>query len=235
MTEQQIESSEAKVTSEALLRDNVRLQKELAGSEASSVILQKHLASATSEAEVLKRKVTELILRFEALGLGATVEAGRVEQRLLQAISDLRVAETARNAFQNALAELHQAAARYKTAATTADAEASLIFEAALRGASKVLSDTSFGSTETSDPAVASSEGMVIAVKDELALIVASIGRRHGIKVGMPLRVLRDGVELGTVRVVDVREKVAGAVVQDIRSPKNTFQVGDLLKVDTER
>jgi hypothetical protein len=72
---------------------------------------------------------------------------------------------------------------------------------------------------------------MVISIKEELGLIVANIGSRQGVAVGMPFQVIRDDRLIGTVRMIDVRERIAGAVVQDLSSEKEKIKVGDRLKI----
>ena len=47
----------------------------------------------------------------------------------------------------------------------------------------------------------------------------------------MPFQVWRGDDRIGLVRVVDVREKIAGAVIQDLDS-KEKIKVGDRLRVD---
>jgi hypothetical protein len=59
-----------------------------------------------------------------------------------------------------------------------------------------------------------------------------NLGNSHGVKVGMPFQVIRAGKIVGSVRVVDVREKIAGAYIQDLSSEKERIKVGDHLKVD---
>jgi hypothetical protein len=75
----------------------------------------------------------------------------------------------------------------------------------------------------------------VLAAKEELAFVVANIGSKHGVKVGMPFRVVRNGEEVGTVRIVDVRERVSGAVIEDIKSDKKPIRTQDRLKADVAR
>ena len=56
--------------------------------------LTEALALANSEAEVFKRQATELSLRLEALGIpGLEGDPSKVEQRLLAAVRDLRLAQ----------------------------------------------------------------------------------------------------------------------------------------------
>jgi cell shape-determining protein MreC len=76
---------------------------------------------------------------------------------------------------------------------------------------------------------------MVISIKEDLALVVANLGSRQGVKVGMPFQVRRGNAVVGTIRVVDVREKIAGAVIQSLSSETQKIEVGDRLKVDAQQ
>ncbi|MEQ1860535.1 MAG: hypothetical protein ABMA13_11425 [Chthoniobacteraceae bacterium] len=235
LTEQEIESSETKTALEALLRENAQLRQKLQQSGDSVGGLQRNLAVTNTEAEVLKRKVSELILRFEALGLDSAGDTSRLEQRLLKAVSDLRLAEDDRSALRSALIELTEAVLRYQKAATTTDAEVRLALETATRDASKALSGLLIAPAEGVPAAGSLIAGMVIATKDDLALVVANVGRQHGVRAGMPFKVVRGEVEIATVRIVDVRERIAGAVIQDLRSEVDKIHVGDHLKVIADR
>jgi hypothetical protein len=41
--------------------------------------------------------------------------------------------------------------------------------------------------------------------------VVANIGEQQGVKMGMPLRVMRDDKKIATLRVVDVRQRICGS------------------------
>ena len=75
-------------------------------------------------------------------------------------------------------------------------------------------------------------DGAVLSVKDEWSFIVGNIGAKQGVKIGMPLRVMRGEQKIATLRVVDVRERICGAVVQELGSGKEAVKVGDRLQVD---
>ena len=47
----------------------------------------------------------------------------------------------------------------------------------------------------------------------------------------MPFQVWRGERQIGLVRIVDVREKISGAVIQSL-DPKENIKVGDALRVD---
>jgi hypothetical protein len=48
----------------------------------------------------------------------------------------------------------------------------------------------------------------------------------------MPLRVMRGDKKIATLRVVDVRQRICGAVVQEMDSGKEKIRVGDRLEVE---
>ena len=73
-------------------------------------------------------------------------------------------------------------------------------------------------------------DGSVISVKEEWSFVVGNFGAKQGVKIGMPLRVMRGDDEVAKLRVVDVRERICGAVIQE--SGKEKIKVGDRLEVD---
>ena len=117
------------------------------------------------------------------------------------------------------------------------DAETRKMFEAALQQGREALAavDTESNAAQAADAAPASTEGSVLAIKDELALVVTSLGREGGIKVGMPFRVMRDDKEIGSIRIVDVRDRISGAVVQELSAGAEKIRVGDKLKIGADR
>src|ERR1700730_10746803 len=76
-------------------------------------------------------------------------------------------------------------------------------------------------------------DGSVISVKDEWSFVVGNIGEQHGVKIGMPMRVTRGEQKIATLRVVDVRQRICGAVIED--SGKEKIKVGDRLQVDASK
>jgi hypothetical protein len=77
-------------------------------------------------------------------------------------------------------------------------------------------------------------DGSVISVKDEWSFVVGNLGEKQGVKIGMPMRVMRDDRKIATLRVVDVRQKICGAVIQEMDSKKEQIKVGDRLQVDAQ-
>ena len=51
--------------------------------------------------------------------------------------------------------------------------------------------------------------------------MVGNFGAREGVKIGMPLRVKRGNEVVARLRVVDVRERICGAIIQEIWKGEN--------------
>jgi DNA-binding cell septation regulator SpoVG len=77
--------------------------------------------------------------------------------------------------------------------------------------------------------------GSVISVKTEWSFVIGNLGEKQGVKIGMPMRVMRDDRRIATLRVIDVRQKICGAVIQEMDSKNERIRVGDQLQVDAQR
>src|SRR5205807_3617062 len=97
LSESKIENAEQKITVESLLAQNEDLRKQLSIQQESLKRLTASLAESNAEAELFRRKYSDLELRMEALGLAsANKDRTKLEQRLLAAVSDLRLAQKER-------------------------------------------------------------------------------------------------------------------------------------------
>ena len=64
-------------------------------------------------------------------------------------------------------------------------------------------------------PADAPVEARIADVNADLGLVILDQGARQGVRYGLPLTVLRDRRRVARIRVVDVRERIAGAAVEE--------------------
>ena len=125
-----------------------------------------------------------------------------------------------------------------RESAPEADAETKAMIDAAIQQGRQALAEVDGSKAEAGASNAASQtvhEGSVIATKEELALVVTSLGREGGAKVGMPFRVMRGDQEIGSVRIVSVRDRISGAVIQELASASNKINVGDKLKIGADR
>jgi len=215
------------VTAAALLSQNEELRRQLSFTRESVKTITESLAESNAEAELFRRKYADLELRMEALGLqSASKDRAKLEQRLLTAVSDLQLANSERDRYREKMLQLSETMLRYLKSSQGGDARARMDVEAQLRGTNELLAKQQ----PAAEPTLL--DGAVLSVKDEWSFVVGNIGAKQGVKIGMPLRVMRGDQKIATLRVVDVRERICGAVVQEMGSGKEAVKVGDRLQVD---
>ena len=232
LSESKVENPEHAVTAETLLAQNEQLRRQLSIAQESLRALTSSLAESNAEAELFRRKYSDLELRMEALGLAsANKDRAKLEQRLLAAVSDLQLAQKERDEFRDQMLRLNEAMLRYLKTSQGDDAQARMDVETQLRSTNNLVT-RSASAPDLPEPSLM--DGSVISVKDEWSFVVGNLGEKEGVKIGMPMRVMRDDRKIATLRVIDVRQKICGAVIQETDSEKEKIRVGDRLQVDAQ-
>jgi hypothetical protein len=212
--------------------EDEELRRQLSIAQESVKALTSSLAESNAEAEELRRKYSDLQLRMEALGLAsANKDRTKLEQRLLAAVSDLQLAQKTRDEYRDQMLRLNEAILRYIKTSQGDDAQARMDVETQLRSTNQLVTKST-NPPEAPEPGLM--DGSVISVKEEWSFVVGNLGEKQGVKIGMPMRVMRDDRKIATLRVVDVRQKICGAVVQEMDSKKEKIKVGDRLQVDAQ-
>jgi hypothetical protein len=232
LSESKIETADHAETAEALRTENEQLRRQVAIEQESLKVLTSSLAQSNEEAEMFRRKSSDLELRMDALGLAAaSKDRAKLEQRLLAAVSDLQLAQKERDDFRDQMLRLNEAMLRYLKTSQGGDAQARMDVETQLRSTNELVARLNDAS-DSREPSLM--DGSVISVKEEWSLVVGNLGEKQGVKIGMPMRVMRDDRKIATLRVVDVRQKICGAVIQEMDSEKEKIRVGDRLQVDAQ-
>lgn len=208
----------------SLSHENTALRTKLMESERSLRALQLNFGSVSNEAEVFRRKAVELSARLESLGVAS------LDGRLIKLLNELKAVTSERSKLRDALIGLTEVAARYQKHASESSPEMGVELGSAMRESMEVLGASAKVPTDVALIPARLTDSMVVSVKDEFALIVANVGLRHGVRLGMPFQIVRDDAVIGTIRIVDVRDKISGALVQNL-SQNETVKVGDRLKV----
>jgi hypothetical protein len=232
LTESKNEHADTKVTAAELLSQNEALRRELSLARESVRTLTDSLAESNLQAEVFRRKYSGLELRMEALGLeSADKDRAKIEQRLLSAVSDLHLLQKEREQYRDQSLRLSEAILHLLKTSTGGDAQARMEVETQLRSLNELIAKADNPPAETATLM----DGNVISVKDEWSLVVGNIGEKQGVKMGMPMRVMRADKLIATLRVVDVRQRICGAVIQKMDSEKEKIRVGDRLQADARK
>ena len=222
----------SEVTAAVLRQQNEDLQKQLSTAQESLKALTSSLAESNAEAELFRRRYSDLQLQMEALGLAsANKDRAKLEQRLLAAVSDLQLSQKERDEYRDQMLRVDEAVLCYLKTSQNADAKARMDVETQLRSVDKLVTKPT-NAPESPEPSLM--DGSVISVKDEWSFVVGNLGEKQGVKIGMPMRVMRGDQRIATLRVIDVRQRICGAVIQEMDSKKERIKVGDRLQVDAQ-
>lgn len=219
-----LEAAHSESNRDASLLGDISLNKKLSDSQDALQSLQGNFGTVSNEAEFFRRKSSELNSRLEALG------ASSIDSRLLKLINELRMRSSEREKLRDALISIIDATGKYQKRTVIENSFIKSELDLALRESSEALgigSEPTLGILQV--PAL-STESIVVSVKEELALVVANVGFRRGVRLGMSFGVVQNGAEIGTIRVIDVRDNISGALVQNL-GRNGTIKVGDRLKV----
>jgi hypothetical protein len=233
LSESKSEDAEHAITTSMVPAPSEELRRQLSIARDSVCVLTSSLAESNAEAELFRRKYSDLELRMEALGLAsASKDRAKLEQRLLAAVSDLRLMQEERDEYRNQTLRLHEAMWRYLKTSQSGDAQARMDVEMQLRSANQLATRLTIERAPVAEPSLM--DGSVISVKEQWSFVVGNMGESHGVKIGMPLRVMRGDRKIATLRVVDVRQRICGAVIQEMGSEREKIKVGDRLQADAQ-
>ncbi len=212
--------------------DIAAVREKLILSEATTRNLGDALAAANMELEIFKRHLAEANLRLEALGLAENItsDTNPLEARMLQAIRELRILKEKQRKANEQLLLLSESIQVLLKSSDQIHPQARMAVETELRKTAEILDSDSL--LPQQEPTLQTAQ--VVDVKDDLSLVVANIGSKHGVKIGMPLRILREGEPVGSAKVIEVRERISGAVIQNLTRETLRVSKGDQLIVDTQ-
>ena len=214
------------MTAETLLSQNDELRKQLSLGRESVKTLTDSLVISNAEAELFRRKYADLKLRMDALGVESIdKDRAKLEQRLLKAVGDLQLSQKEQDEYRDQLLRLTESILRFLKSSQGGDPQARMDVEAQLRATNQLAGSGRSKQVEATQPTLM--DGRVISVKEEWSLVVG--------KLGMPLRVVRGDRTIARLRVVDVREKISGALIQEMVSEKEKIKVGDRLQADAHQ
>lgn len=210
------------------------LREKLLLAETTINALTATVAEMGNSAEASRRELEDANLRLEALAaIEKDSKAEALEERLLQCLRELRLLKDDKNSARQQLLMLSEAIQMLLLTSVETNPQTRLAVESELRKTSELLRDKIRLQENSVEPSLAS--GVVLDTRDEISLVVANIGRAHGVKVGMPFQVFRNGKLINTIKIVDVREKFSGGVIQSLTTEASRIEKGDTLKVDSQK
>lgn len=204
----------------------VALQQELAQREAVIQKLTEELAIARTESDLFQRKWAEAQLRAQTLGVKFGDNDDSAAQReLIECVRALHIAELERQRLVDQLKRL------LAGLEGSMDVTAEVTRAKSMLAVSRPATDggvTTNASVTGLKPTLESAE--VLEVNPDLRLVVLNVGLLHGVRVGMPFVVLRGDRVVAELRVVEVRRRICGALIEK-KDTNVTLAAGDAVRV----
>jgi len=213
---------ELRVLVDSLHADNQRLKTDLEQRETVIRMLTENLALARTESEMFHKKWSEAQLRAQALGVNSADDsAAQAREQLAESVRALYLADAERQRLVAQVQRLIDALRNSGDVAGEVARTKALLDPARGTGSDHAGSGTGPGSLESAT---------VLDVNPDLRLVVLNIGQAQGARVGMPMVVMRGERVIAELKVVEVRQRICGAVIDRV-DHGITLKTGDVAHV----
>ena len=204
---QQAELEELRVVLEKLRASDADLKQRLEQREAVIRKLQESLAIARTESDLFQKKWMEAQLRAQTLGVNfADADATQAQRQLIESVRSLYLAEAERQRLIGQVKRLLAAVESNRDVAAEIERTKTVLAAAETQG----QATTARAAQSTLESA------KVLEVNPKLQLVVLDVGMLQGARVGMPFVVVRGDRVVAELRVVEVRRRICGALIEKV-------------------
>ena len=184
--------------------------------------LQRALVEANKAEKACTDQLNQVRERLEALGKNL-LDGG--DDRLIQAASDLELANERITQLEAAAVSLSSSVTDYLRQAVVSDPDLRLRVETAMREL-----DSISGLRQKPRPDILTGDlqrAQIVSLDQESGMLVLNLGETQGAMIGMTFRLMRGQQTYGKAILADVRQGVSGAFVEHIDSLDYTPRLGD--------
>ena len=228
------EANEALKIAQTKIQD---LEAKLARAKEQAAAQGERAVNATADAKQAHEEYQKLRSQLEGLGVAALSGApnanSELQQRLLAALSDLRISDKQKQQLIEALMSLSEETLSLAKATPNMSEEHQQALNKSLAAAEKAVALAQNSHSENTDGDLQNAK--IVSIKDGLGIAVLNIGSKQGVHPGMPLTIYRQDKPIARAMVADVRATICGAIVQELVNEKDTVKVGDTGKVEISK
>lgn len=230
-TDLAIELKEAQTTLQASTTRIAEVEARLTKAKEQVNALAEALASANGDSQQARESYERLRIQMEGLGVAALDGSNtELQQRLLVALSDMRLLESQNRSLATALIDLSEASLGFAKVAGAVDGAPKKDLDEKLAQAEQALAKLEQDANPPTDSDMMNAR--VVSLKEDAGVAVFNVGSRHGVHPGMPFSIYRQDKPVARALVVDVRQDICGVVVQELVSKDEPVKVGDTCRVD---
>jgi len=232
--ESALQQQELAVAFRKLVSDYAELQTEMAEKEQALKALSESLAAAQGEAAAFRKRCQGL--QQQGTRPATAGDALKLNSQLADAASALQRSEQERSKLLEQLkrlnAVLDQALHGSENMSLVQRAQALAEAERVKRtlAVQKPAAVKMLPASVQQSAAPTLESGQVVSLNWSLQLAVINLGSEHGVRLGMPFVVMRDDRVNARLKVVEVRRKISGAVIDSL-DRENAIKVGDRVRL----
>ncbi len=201
----------------------------IADLEVRQGIMARELQKSKTDQAALQEENDRLKLQMQALGVSALSGDERsLQLRLLNAVSDYRIADSKQRLLTDQLIRICDAITAFQN---SSDVSSRRRLDEALAESRSVLQDSAPAEESSPTPV---EQAQVVSVRKELQLVVINAGQLSGLRMGMPLAIVRKDETIAQGIIVDCRETLCGVLLTSTPVASNRHvSVGDAIKLET--
>ena len=186
--------------------------------EAAVRALTASVAIARTERELFQQLWSEAQVRAQTLGANLLeTDAAATQRQLVEALRKLYVADAERMRLVELLNRL------VGGIDSNRDVAVEIVLAKELLAARPVRMSGVSGNSSLAS-------ARILEVNEGLQMVVLDVGANQGVRVGMPLIILRGNRMVAELRVVEVRPKISGAIIEKVEN-NVTIKAGDTAQV----
>jgi hypothetical protein len=213
---------ELRVVVESLSAENQRLKTDLEQRETIIRLLTESLAVARTESELFHKKWGEAQLRAQTLGVDfVDSDMSQTQRQLAESVRALYLADAER---QRLVAQVDRL---IEVLQKPGDVAGEVARTKALLGA---VDPSVSGRTANGQAEGGLGGATVLDVNPDLRLVALNIGQVQGARIGMPMVVIRGERVVAELKVVEVRQRICGALLEQVKDGV-TLKTGDVARV----
>jgi hypothetical protein len=232
--ESALQQQELAVAFRKLVSDYAELQTEMAEKEQALKALSESLATAQGEAAAFRKRCQEL--QQQGATPATAGDAVKLNSQLADAAAALQRSEQERSRLLDQLQRLNAVLDQtlHGTGSMSLVQRAQALAEAErvkrTLAAAKPAAVNAMPGTVRQAVAPTLESAQVVSLNWSLQLAVINLGSEQGVRLGMPFAVMRDDRVIARLKVVEVRKKISGAVIETM-DRGSAVKVGDRVKL----
>ncbi len=204
------------------------LQLRLQRTQTQYQTLARDLAASKKREAELAKSVSELRLRFAAMG-DNLLNGG--EDAILEAVKNAEVLDVRYRNVEQAAHKLMENMREYLRTAVAADPDARVRLETSIREL-----DVALGLRQNPRPHIASGSlqhAKIVSIDAESGMLVINAGKDQSVCRGMTFAINRGTRKVAEAIVADVRKDFSGLLPTQLDDPRDVIRAGDIASVKT--